>query len=294
MSSLPPPTTAPAGWYPDPTGSGQRYFDGRAWAPPVPVFAERTPHPQLPMRTAVGALVILTTSLLVGKALLDVLIELDWPVLMYVVLLALIGYGPSVGWCWYVRRRWAAGRSANIGWEFRWSDLGWGPLAWLAAIGTQIAVAALVLLLDVPLSSNVEGVSELDVDRAYLVATVVTAVVAAPIVEEVVFRGVVLRGFLSRFHPILAIALQGVLFGVAHVDPVRGAGNIGLAVVLSGVGVALGVTAYLLRRIGPAVIAHAIFNGVVMLIVLTGVLDDIDTGFGTVVGPVVGAVAQLV
>lgn len=293
MSSLPPPTTAPAGWYPDPTGSGQRYFDGRAWAPAVPVFAARPPHPQLPMRTAVGALVILTTSLLVGKALIEILIDLDWPVLVYVVVLALIGYGPSVVWCWYVRRRWAAGRSANIGWEFRWSDLGWGPLAWLAAIGTQIAVAALVLLLDVPLSSNVEGVSELDVDRAYVVATVVTAVVAAPIVEEVVFRGVVLRGFLSRFHPVLAIALQGVLFGVAHVDPVRGVGNIGLAVVLSGVGVALGVTAYLLRRIGPAVIAHAIFNGVVMLIVLTGVLDDLEGGVGGV-GAVVAAIVPLV
>jgi uncharacterized protein len=156
-----------------------------------------------------------------------------------------------------------------------------GPLAWLGAIGTQIAVAALVLLLDVPLSSNVEGVSELDVDRTYVIATVITAVVAAPIVEEVVFRGVVLRGFLSRFHPVLAIVLQGVLFGVAHVDPVRGVGNIGLAVVLSGVGVALGVTAFLLRRIGPAVIAHAIFNGVVMLIVLTGVLDNIDNRFST-------------
>ncbi len=284
MSTLPPPTTAPAGWYPDPTGSGQRYFDGRTWAPPTPTFAERIPHPELPMRAAVGALVILTTSLLVGKALIDVLIDLDWPVLVYVGLLASIGYGPSMVWCWYVRRRWGEGRSLNIGWAFRWSDLGWGPLAWLGAIGTQIAVATLVLLLDVPLSSNVEGVSELDVDRAYVVATVITAVVAAPIVEEVVFRGVVLRGFLSRFGPVIAIALQGVLFGIAHVDPVRGVGNIGLAVVLSGVGVALGVTAYLLRRIGAAVIAHAIFNGVVMLIVLTGVLDDIDNGFGAAIG----------
>ena len=45
---------------------------------------------------------------------------------------------------------------------------------------------------------------------------------------------------------------------------------------LSSVGVALGAAAYLTRRIGPTVIAHAIFNGVVMIIVLTGVLDDID------------------
>ena len=47
-----------------------------------------------------------------------------------------------------------------------------------------------------------------------------------------------------------------------------------------GVGVAFGVSAYLARRLGPTVIAHAIFNGVVMVIVLSGVLDDVDTDFG--------------
>jgi membrane protease YdiL (CAAX protease family) len=83
--------------------------------------------------------------------------------------------------------------------------------------------------------------------------------------------------------PPLAIGLQGVLFGVAHVDPVRGVGNVGLALVLSGVGVAFGVSAYLARRLGPTVIAHAIFNGVVMAIVLSGVLDDVQTDLGVVV-----------
>lgn len=288
MSPLPPPATAPAGWYPDPSGAGMRYFDGLRWSvalpSPAPTFVTRDPHPELPLRAAVGALVILTTSLLVGKLLIDVLVELDWPVLVYIVLLVLIGYGPSVGWCLYVRRRWAGGTAAGIGWRFHWSDLGWGPLTWLGAIGTQIAVAALVLLLGVPLSSNVEDVSDIRADRAYVVATVVTAVIAAPIVEELVFRGVVMRGLLSRLSAWITVPLQGVLFGIAHVDPVRGAGNIGLAVVLSGVGVALGVSAFLLRRIGPSVIAHAIFNGVVMIIVLTGVLDDID-------GPDFGSVA---
>ncbi len=278
--TLPPPTSAPAGWYPDPVNGGIRYFDGRAWAPLAPAFEQREAHPDLPIAAAVGALLILLASLILGRALIEVLVRFDWPVLVYIVLLTLVGYGPSVAWCWYVRRRWAGGRSAGIGWRFRWSDLGWGPLTYIAAFGSQVVVAALVLLLDIPLSSNVDDVSELDVDRAYLVATVITAVVAAPVVEELVFRGVVLRGLLSRLGAVLAIALQGVLFGVAHVDPVRGAGNIGLAMVLSAVGVALGAAAYLTRRIGATVVAHAIFNGVVMIIVLTGVLDDVDTELG--------------
>lgn len=257
-----------------------RYFDGRRWAPVMPGFVDRERHPSLPMRAAVGALVILVASLLTGKALLEIVVRYDWPVITYVAMLATIGYGPSLVWAWYVRRRWGDGRMEHLGWQFRWSDLGWGPLTWLSAIGTQVAVAALILVLDVPFSSNVDDVGELDVDRAYIVATVITAVVAAPLVEEIVFRGIVMRGFLSRLAPVFAIGLQGVLFGVAHVDPVRGAGNVGLAIVLSAVGCAFGASAFLTRRIGPTVIAHAILNGVVMLIVLTGAFDDIQTDFG--------------
>ena len=96
-----------------------------------------------------------------------------------------------------------------------------------------------------------------------------TAVVAAPIVEEMIFRGLMLRGLLSRMSAWLAVGVQGLLFGAVHVDPVRGIGNIGLALVLSAVGVVFGGAAYLLRRIGPTILAHAIFNGVVMVIVLT-------------------------
>ena len=64
------------------------------------------------------------------------------------------------------------------------------------------------------------------------------------------------------------MAVQGAVFGVVHVDPVRGIGNIGLALVLAAVGVAFGGAAYLLRRIGPTIIAHAILNAVVLAIVL--------------------------
>ena len=157
----------------------------------------------------------------------------------------------------------------------------------MVAVCTQLVMAALILVLDIPLSSNVESVSDLEADRAYLVATAVTAVVAAPIIEEIVFRGLVLRGFLSRMGPVLAIGLQGVLFGVAHVDPVRGLGNIGLAIVLSCVGIAFGASAFFTRRLGPTVIAHALFNGVVLTIVLSGVFDDVETDFGA--GPEVPA-----
>jgi membrane protease YdiL (CAAX protease family) len=83
------------------------------------------------------------------------------------------------------------------------------------------------------------------------------------------FRGVVMRGFASVAPVWLAVVGQGLCFGAAHVDPVRGWGNIGLLLVLGTVGAVFGGAAYLLRRIGPTVIAHALYNGVVMVIVLT-------------------------
>jgi uncharacterized protein len=281
MSAFPPPTTGPAGWYPDPEGrDALRYFDGRHWEPSGVSTAfepERAPHPTLPLPAAVGALAILVVSLVGGRFLIDALVAFGWPVLVYITILAVVGYGPSLWWCWYVSRRWGTRRLADdIGLRAKWSDLGWGPLIWIAAVMCQIVVAAVVLVTRVPTSSNTEGIGELQADRSYVIALLVTAVIAAPFVEEMVFRGVVLRGLLSRFGVIVSIGVQAVLFGVAHIDPVRGIGNLGLAVILSAVGVALGTAAYLLRRIGPTILAHAIFNGIVLAIVLTGVVDRLQ------------------
>jgi membrane protease YdiL (CAAX protease family) len=308
MMQFPPPTTTPAGWYPDPDGSGSpRWFDGRRWLPlgvspgaeggppastaaptgeqrpvvrPVPTLEPPRPaHPTLPPGTAVGAILVLAGSLLGARLVVDLLVDRGWPLLVYVAILTILGYGPSVWWSLRIARRHGEGAAASaVGFRFRWSDLGWGPLIWFAALLSQVLVAAVVLAAGVPTSSNTDGVGELSADRSYVIALAVTAVVAAPLVEELVFRGVVLRSLLSWAAPIPAIVLQGVLFGVAHVDPVRGSGNVGLAAILSGVGIALGAGAYLLRRIGPTVVAHAIFNGVVLAIILSGVTDRFEIG----------------
>jgi uncharacterized protein len=256
--SFPPPQAPPSSTRPRPV-------------PPPP------PHPTFPVVAAVGAILVLTGSLVASKYLLDAIVGFGWPVVVYVVILAAVGYGPPLWWCRHASRRWGSGRlGADIGLTPRWSDLGWGPLIWLGAIGAQLAVAAVVLGLGIPITNNTEGISELSADRTYIVSIVITAVVAAPIVEEMVFRGVVMRGLRSRLPAAPTIIFQGILFGVAHVDPVRGAGNIGLVMVLSGVGVAFGVAVYLLRRIGPAIVAHAIFNAVILVLVLSGVADRLE------------------
>jgi hypothetical protein len=297
MSVFPPPTTGPAGWYPDPSGGRlPRYFDGRSWADPeVALAAHRPPHPTLPLASAVGAIATLVVSLIGGRLLIDALASRDWPIVVYVAILATVGYGPSLVWCRYVSRRWGTGHLGDdVGLRFRWSDLGWGPVIWFGAVVSQVLVAVVVLLVDLPTSSNTEGVSDLQADRGYVISLLVTAVIAAPFVEEIVFRGVVMRGLLSRLPVVPTVLLQGVLFGLAHIDPVRGSGNLGLVVILSGVGVAFGVAAFLLRRVGPTIVAHAIFNAVVLTIVLTGFVAWLEeqTESDAVAAPVAAAGAD--
>jgi membrane protease YdiL (CAAX protease family) len=278
MTNLPPPLGPPlaAAQPPVPAARATELSVRPSLAPPA------APHPTLPIASAIGAIVVLTGSLTASKFVLDALVGLEWPVIVYVSMLALIGYGPSVWWCWYASRRWASGHlGPDIGLTPRWSDIGWGPVVWLGAIGMQLALAAIVIGFGIPITNNTDGITELQADRTYVISIVLTAVIAAPLVEEMVFRGVVMRGLHSRMPAVLAIVLQAVLFGAAHIDPVRGVGNVGLFMVLSGVGLAFGIAAYLFRRIGPTIVAHAIFNTVILVLLLTGVADrlqDSDLG----------------
>jgi membrane protease YdiL (CAAX protease family) len=125
-------------------------------------------------------------------------------------------------------------------------------------------------VLDVPYRGNldVDGGSPFERDKTAIAALFIAAVICAPVVEEALFRGAVLRGLLSRMGAVLAIGIQAVLFGLAHFDPDFGRESIGLIIVLSVAGVGLGLAAFLLRRLGPVIIAHAVMNGVAITVAL--------------------------
>lgn len=46
-----------------------------------------------------------------------------------------------------------------------------------------------------------------------------TIVIAAPILEEIVFRGIILEGFLKNYSPWKAIFWSSLLFGAVHLNP---------------------------------------------------------------------------
>jgi hypothetical protein len=75
-----------------------------ALAPPKP------PHPTLPLAAGLGAVGVLVVSLFASKLLLDAVVDYQWPIVVYVALLGVVGYGPSVGWWLYAVRRWSDDR----------------------------------------------------------------------------------------------------------------------------------------------------------------------------------------
>ena len=107
-----------------PVGVGQRYFDGRDWATPTHRVHRAGRAPQLPFEAALGALVVLTVSLIAGKAIVDSLFRFDWPVIVVHRDARDLRVRP-VARCGvpYVRRRWGAGRLSSLGWRSEWSDL---------------------------------------------------------------------------------------------------------------------------------------------------------------------------
>ena len=78
-------------------------------------------------------------------------------------------------------------------------------------------------------------------------------VIGAPLLEELFFRGLLLRSATRRFGPNWAVALSAVVFGLAHFQPVQLLG-------LSAFGVVLALLARRSGRLGPSLIAHMAFN----------------------------------
>src|SRR5207248_894152 len=79
-----------------------------------------------------------------------------------------------------------------------------------------------------------------------------------PIVEELFFRGLVLRSLLRRWGPTASVIGSAVVFGVVHLELLQ----LPALVVL---GLVLGVLVVRTGRLGPSIWAHGAFNAVTVV-----------------------------
>ncbi len=86
-----------------------------------------------------------------------------------------------------------------------------------------------------------------------------TLVIVAPLTEELLFRGLILRGFLSHYSIHKAVAVSGLMFGLFHLNPWQFLG----AAVLGGVFAWWFVRT---RSLLPCLFGHALNNGLPLLL----------------------------
>ncbi|RLZ12279.1 CPBP family intramembrane glutamic endopeptidase [Faecalibacter macacae] len=96
----------------------------------------------------------------------------------------------------------------------------------------------------------------------YKLAGFLMVCIFAPIFEEVIFRGIILRGMLNaKVTPIVAIAISGLIFGSAHLNPWQfvGAGLLGAI---------FGYVYYRTKSLALPIILHALNNSLSYFIMM--------------------------
>jgi uncharacterized protein len=160
---------------------------------------------------------------------------------------------------------WRAALGADLP---EWSDVGRIVVWTVGLVLAQTAALSLLLALVPPLR-DVEPQTNVDVllDQplpALLLLAVVT-VSLAPLVEEVLFRGVALRGLMLRVGFWPAAVVSTLLFAVLHVQVLE-AGAVFVVVSITTLGLGLCVLARRTGRLGPGIGVHVLYNAAVLLV----------------------------
>lgn len=211
--------------------------------------------------------------------------RLLWPVaeryaLIYSQLLHLLVFSSVVLALWLVPKLLAKGATTQqIGLD--WKRLGLtGWLKWreigLAVSGFVLSfvlrVAVLLAVKELFPGFNIEQKQDLGFSfswqnsRLELMAVFFTLVVLAPVVEELIFRGFMFEKIRSRSGFVMTTLLVSVLFGLAHF---MGGGWVAVVVTFS-LSVVMCLTREVSGSIYPAMIIHAMNNGLAFWAILSG------------------------
>jgi membrane protease YdiL (CAAX protease family) len=213
----------------------------------------------------VGYLVAFTLVAVAGSVWLGVTGDDDESLGLLVTILLAQWVG-LLGAVLLASRRKGAGRLADdFGLRVEPRDVGVGVAAGLLS---QFVLVPLLYLpfrfLDDDFDVSEEAEELTDLAHGWsVVVLVVFLVVGAPLVEELFFRGLLLRSLARRFGAGWGVAGSAVAFGVVHFQPLQLLGLVAFGVVLA-------VLAQRSGRLGPGLVAHATFNAatVVLLRVL--------------------------
>ena len=223
-----------------------------------------------------------------GDALVGTLLAIVVPTLAVVAVLAVTGRsdleGLSLGatallqvplwagllgaplWATYVKGR--RNLALDFGLRMRWRDVPLGIGVGLGAQVVLVVVVALVYeLLGIDLDkvgTSAEALTASATDVVGVVLLVAIVAVAAPLFEELFYRGLWLRAIERRWGTTWAVLGSSLLFGGIHVQPYDLPALVGFGLVAALLTVRTG-------RLGPAIWAHVAFNLTAVISLLAGV-----------------------
>jgi membrane protease YdiL (CAAX protease family) len=142
------------------------------------------------------------------------------------------------------------------------------PAAWATAVAVGVillssyAYDAIRQALHVPLKTNADTLLDQAKYEPYtVVATLLVAVLVAPICEEIFFRGFLFPGLARGMAIWGAVVVSALLFGIAHTD-------VGSFVVLVVIGVVLAVVRWRTNSLWPGVVVHTLNNAIALVGIL--------------------------
>ena len=217
----------------------------------APTFDGRALRPAL-----LGVVASVVTARLTATVLLD---HIGVSTEAFIVSFYAILFGGMWFTCRTISRRYGSGDpTRDFGLSWKPSDMWRGLLVFfLSRVLQVIAMLPWAGHLD-RLRRFTEGIEH--VSLATFVIFSIAAVVGAPILEELVFRGIVQRSLTDRYGAGWAIPLQAMLFGLYHVTPGLGGTNVPYVAGLSAAGFVLGWAAWKWQRLGPGSTAHFFVN----------------------------------
>lgn len=100
----------------------------------------------------------------------------------------------------------------------------------LISLGISILSCSLVTILQDKFEYNVgENLSNAN----NIVLTLFIAIVLIPIFEEILFRGLIFNDLRSKYNIVVAVVIQGLIFGIMHGNIIQGTYTVILGVILS-------------------------------------------------------------
>ncbi len=141
-----------------------------------------------------------------------------------------------------------------------WSMKG-AAVIFILSVGYSITTGGLLELI----LPNFEDVMEKYNELMEIVVTgnpfmiFVSTVILAPLSEEFIFRGIIMKKAMKFSSFMVANILQALLFGIFHLNIVQG-------IYAFGIGLGLGYVAYKFKSVWAAVLMHLFFNGLSFVI----------------------------